>query len=642
MSQTTVPIRQQRQIQDYSDSEHHPPSYHVELGIDIGTAFLRATYRIYSSGGAAINEPTAVNFGDADTRETAARTRLANVAGKWLVGWDLEAAIRDRLLSPDEVMYWPKLFLYDLGSAIDTNKDDNTTKMLSKASAQLGEHKSVMIEAILSHILAKAKACVKKDFSRILGPERAPNLATDVIFNARLAVPEMWIPSARVRIRSIVVQDRSPLPLRVFAGEARCALASFIDTVHKSKESLPVKAGDHILMVDLGAGTGDLGLYQLTNELAIGSSLRTIATDSSSRCGSSHISKILYATIRQRITPSEMTDFSERLGIDQSLIDTRLLRSMEQLAEWGEWEPTVTRDIFGVGDESVAFHITREDIKRAHNEVLGHCFEMIESVLSNIQEDCCAKVMMVVSGGYSKNPYLKAQILERYGPGQVGMNICFHDDFDKEMELAVAKGALSSRYPRIKPQLLPKKYSYGILVPQQSSLIPNDYDIKAESEVPMYYMKEVLTSDEVEAEHTDKLIASGKCWLPARRPVPRIDLVILDSTFERNPTALTSIDDVYSSDPKLIKGARGWRPIRIYLKADKLIDQGFDLRKGQNGDIDRFLVAGDIRLVHSKGNNIVLECAFPNHDRSYTKDVRTRVWTAEFSDFLESDNDESL
>ncbi|EME83886.1 uncharacterized protein MYCFIDRAFT_195090 [Pseudocercospora fijiensis CIRAD86] len=272
---------------------------------------------------------------------------------------------------------------------------------------------------------------------------------------ARVSMPQLWSPKARARVLRAV--HSAGANIVVPASEPQCAIADFLDkTVLANLPTVP-KKGDYILVADLGCGTGDFVLYQLKDDLGVGTPLDAVGKANGALCGSHWVNEAVYERLNVREDGSKY-DENLKGKMSPEAFRWHFLRQIEgaKVNKQGVARVTpicVYKD--GECDRLYDGNLKREDVEAAHVEPIKAIMAAIDSLIAGKP----APKLILIAGGFGKSEFVRKAMFERYNKENETVVV----ESDNVEATAVAEGALSSRYDAIANQRLPFVYSYALI-----------------------------------------------------------------------------------------------------------------------------------------------------------------------------------
>ena len=218
--------------------------------------------------------------------------------GVLYTGWDLRDHIRglkEPTISCAKVIQFAKLALYE------HSKGSPMESCVKRVGEQLAWHGKSLDEFLADHLAAlinKARnALVHHPLLMLFPQDRIRSMP----WHVRLTVPHSWSPSACARMQNAA--RNAGIKITSLASEPECAVASSIDLLCGQKVPMPRPLVEHsrILSADLGCGTADYTLVELTDALAINSKLRVLKETGDPLGGSQGINEHLLATYERSL-----------------------------------------------------------------------------------------------------------------------------------------------------------------------------------------------------------------------------------------------------------------------------------------------------------------------------------------------------
>lgn len=431
-------------------------SYQLHLGLDYGTANWSLAFAAYRDG-EKVAGPTRLILYDSAYEVRSMATWTAD--GRFVRGKELERlSLYDAKLS-DNVLEHFKLGLYQSKS-----NDELVAKFERILTDMPGNHTlEDLITEHLRAIIALGKVALKPQLALLqLTDEECSTMLESI--RVRITIPQMWTPSARRTMQ--VAAKRAGLKVSLLAAEPQAALSWLINRFalwdiapHKK-----MGKGSHILVCDIGAGTGDFVMYALQNALNAESALQAVGQSSGSLCGSTHVDRILLKQLLSSWERPKKIRICKKLGITERDFERRVLFAIEEIKRSFDPEIMMLKKvvtIYGCGEAKKKHHeveLQFEDVQEALDTVILQITSEIDSQIDMVKP---SKVeMMAVVGGFSKSSYLLQKLRSRYQPMGIIIYCPSEDDADTCQPIAV--GALM-RYDNITPSNLPVQYHYAML-----------------------------------------------------------------------------------------------------------------------------------------------------------------------------------
>jgi molecular chaperone DnaK len=214
-------------------------------------------------------------------------------------------------------------------------------------------------------------------------------------------------------------------------------------------------SGSLILVYDFGGGTFDVTLLSQR-----GSDCQVLSSRGDGRLGGGDIDRELY---RQALRA-----FREDYGLEvegdrllvQSLVD-QAERAKIELSERQESSMSLPFAVAGSGDSSRVVHpvfiIVRKDFEDLVRPFVGRSLELVDRVLSDAGVSPAEVGVLVLSGGSSRIPLVRASIEERYGWKPAG---CVNPEEIVALGAAVA-ASLDAGNPRLRVRDVVSR-TYGV------------------------------------------------------------------------------------------------------------------------------------------------------------------------------------
>ncbi|KAI6856330.1 hypothetical protein KC323_g7935 [Hortaea werneckii] len=436
-------------------SQTVPPSaghnYHVEASLDYGCYSNVIKVQVFDG------EQLASDVGFIQERfaRYTIPARAAYHEGVFYSGWDLEdhlKGLKEPTVPYEEVIQFAKLALYDgpPGSAMKA-----CIKRVNKQLAQQGKRLDEFLSDHLRDLVNKAR-------DQLRGHTLLKTLAAHVVqaipWHLRLTVPICWSPNACARMQAAA--KATGVQLTSLASEPECAVAGSIDHLCGIQTLLPAPLGNQsrILSADLGCGTNDYTLVEVSDTLAINTKLNVLKETSGPLGGSQRINERLLSVYEDSLGGEEVVEGEAmRLGLSLDAFREHALDSIEGAKKLFPMEPFYAIHVFGTTGLQSFHSLTKAQLQEAFVTVVAD----VERNIDEYVEDPALKPDLIfVSGGFGKNPFLHQRLVERY-EGITVLTPCQYDPIFQE--IIVAAGALSPRYKQIFTQRIPARFSYAVL-----------------------------------------------------------------------------------------------------------------------------------------------------------------------------------
>lgn len=136
--------------------------------------------------------------------------------------------------------------------------------------------------------------------------------------------------------------QRAGIDVVTLASEPQATIAQWLDTVMKKNLPTSLKPGSHILIADIGCGTGDFVLFKFPEDSALtkGSSLRAVEQSTGALCGSHGVTTNLIDKIVFENSDS-VKGAAEKLRMEAPLVEWLLYADLDRMKlenskRWGE------------------------------------------------------------------------------------------------------------------------------------------------------------------------------------------------------------------------------------------------------------------------------------------------------------------
>lgn len=255
----------------------------LPMSLDCGTKTASMAFRLPKYG----KDPTPADVQDVhfSERDYYAPQQVAwDQNDKFYWGYEVDEALKTKLIRPEDVIQLWKLLLY---------RAHESSPMAQRIKKQLGRRTVAdLISTHLRALVAVAKDYIKRsptsfDFSSEVRTTRDPSPLYRAFMSPQLtlrgqeidampvqlflSVPQMWkTPANRIMTEAAKLAGIEHVEL---VYEPQCAAAYY---THKIKDSLPrqLKVGDVLMIADVGGGTGDFVSYEFRTDSDAGSQVR--------------------------------------------------------------------------------------------------------------------------------------------------------------------------------------------------------------------------------------------------------------------------------------------------------------------------------------------------------------------------------
>ncbi|RMY61634.1 hypothetical protein D0865_00881 [Hortaea werneckii] len=375
--------------------------------------------------------------------------------GVLYTGWDLD----DRLLGRgqpavphDRVIQFAKLALYE------HTKGSPMASCVERVEELLARHGKSLDEFLADHLAA----LINKARDMLVRHPLLKHLSEDVIrsipWRVRLTVPHAWSPTACARMQSAA--RSAGIKITSLASEPECAVAGSIDVLCGNQVPItsPLGRQSRVLGADLGCGTNDYTLVELTDALAINSKLRVLKETSDPLGGSQGINEHLLATYERSLGDGEaVEEKAKSLGLNLAALRWQVLGGIEEQKKHFPGRGFYAVPIVGA-NSSVEYHTFSEaEMQDAFEPVVSEVERCIDEY---VNDQTLKPDLIFVSGGFGKSWFLDQRLRARYNSIQV-LTPYYYNSFNQE--ILIAEGALSSRYKQLCTQAIPPRYSYAVL-----------------------------------------------------------------------------------------------------------------------------------------------------------------------------------
>ncbi|RMY26189.1 hypothetical protein D0867_00211 [Hortaea werneckii] len=352
----------------------------------------------------------------------------------------------------DKVIQFAKLALYE------HSKGSPMASCVKRVGEQLACHGKSLDEFLADHLAALINKgrdfLVEHPLLRFFPQDRIRSLP----WHVRLTVPHSWSPSACARMQNAA--RKAGIKVTSLASEPECAVASSIDLLSGQKVPMPIPLIEQsrILCADLGCGTADYTLVELTDALAVNSKLKVLKETGDPLGGSQGINERLLATYERSLGDEDaVREKAESLGSDLAAFRWFILGEIERHKmdfPVKSYYPIV----FYHADGRLEFYVFSEaEMQDAFNSVVSEVERCIDEY---VNDQALRPDLIFVSGGFGKSRYLDQRLRARFQDIQVLTPFYYNSALQ---ETLIAEGALSSRYGQLSTQTIPPRYSYAVL-----------------------------------------------------------------------------------------------------------------------------------------------------------------------------------
>ncbi|KXS97966.1 hypothetical protein AC578_3114 [Pseudocercospora eumusae] len=196
----------------------------------------------------------------------------------------------------------------------------------------------------------------------------------------------------------------------------------FLDKAILAKLPTIPKKGDYILVADLGCGTGDFVLYEMKDDLGLGTPLDAVGKANGALCGSHWVNEAVYERLSIREDGSK---YDENLRGQMSLEAFRwhLLRAIEGGKTDKKGVARVTPIcVYQDNDECLRLfdgNLKREVVEAAHVNPI----KAIEAAVDSLIAGKPSPKLILIAGGFSKSEFGRKAMFERYNKDETDMTI---------------------------------------------------------------------------------------------------------------------------------------------------------------------------------------------------------------------------
>lgn len=236
--------------------------------------------------------------------------------------------------------------------------------------------------------------------------------------------------------------------------EPQCAVGQYAWLVHRGAQSV-LKAGEAVIVADVGGGTGDFVSYTAKTDSndGPGIKLELAGKPEGALCGSEFVNRAFLTWLQGH------TDFDKRQrasGLSRSVFLKEASEAFEEKKL--KFQTSTTRNIRvtieGKGKDDWTLQITPNEMESFFAPVCERITQCLDSQRRQVPH---IKVL-IIPGGFGKSPYLRQELEARYGQE---LTIYGQNNLDKDLELPVSQGALL-RYRQIQTRDFPLNSSFGI------------------------------------------------------------------------------------------------------------------------------------------------------------------------------------
>ncbi|RMY75790.1 hypothetical protein D0862_13861 [Hortaea werneckii] len=375
--------------------------------------------------------------------------------GVLYTGWDLDDCLRGRgepAVPHDRVIQFAKLALYE-----------HTKRSPMAFCVKRVEEQLALSGKSLDEFLAdQLAALINKARDMLVRHPLLKHLSEDMIrsipWRVRLTVPHAWSPTACARMQSAA--KKAGIEITSLASEPECAVASSIDLLCGNKVPITTPLGRpiRVLSADLGCGTNDYTLVELTDALAINSKLKVLQETSDPLGGSQGINEHLLATYERCLGDEDaMKEKAKSLGLDLAALRWQVLSGIEEQKKYFPGRGAYTFSILGANSAMGHHTFSEAEMQDAFEPVVSEVERCIDKY---VNDQALKPDLIFVSGGFGKSVFLDQRLRGRYN-GTTVLTPCYYNTFNPEV--LIAEGALSSRYEQLCTQAIPPRYSYAVL-----------------------------------------------------------------------------------------------------------------------------------------------------------------------------------
>ncbi|KAG0611676.1 hypothetical protein M758_7G157500 [Ceratodon purpureus] len=350
-----------------------------------------------------------------------------NVGGVWrFKSWgyparaeyarDIQAVRKQRLSGPSDDPFQPTL-----GTYVTRFKLHLATKDMGASSAQ-GLPAGLTVNVLITDYLREMGALVLKTLQDSYGAQ-----LTKQAIQWCVTVPSIWNNAAKATMKACMTSaglvdgvdgSRHPL-IVVLEPEA----ASFF--CHKAMSEQVLKAGDKLLVADIGGGTSDIVVQEVVSVGKSGYRVRESTTSSGGLCGGTYVDARFMEFLHKAIGPCLQVCISEQPNVYSQLIHAWELTKVNfgDNVSIGEsidinlpsklvtkWEEYDRRMGIPERDSYEELEISYQEMQSIFDPVIKQNMQLVHEQLQQVGK---VKVLVVV-GGFAGSPYLMDCFRKRF------------------------------------------------------------------------------------------------------------------------------------------------------------------------------------------------------------------------------------
>ncbi|KAI7362499.1 hypothetical protein KC367_g7265 [Hortaea werneckii] len=563
--------------------------------------------------------------------------------GVLYTGWDLD----DRLLGRgepavphDRVIQFAKLALYQ------HTKRSPMASCVKRVEEQLALNGKTLDEFLADHLAA----LINKARDMLVEHPLLKHLSKDVLrsipWRVRLTVPHAWSPTACARMQSAA--RTAGIEITSLASEPECAVASSIDLLCGNQVPITTPLGrqSRVLSADLGCGTNDYTLVELTDALAINSKLKVLKETSDPLGGSQGINERLLATYERSLGDEEaVKEKAKALALDLAALRWQVLRSIEEQKKNFPGRGFYTLSILGA-NKTMEYHTFSEtEMRDAFEPVVSEVERCIDEY---VNDQTLKPDLIFVSGGFGKSWFLDQRLQARYNGTQV-LTPCYYNSFNQEV--LIAEGALSSRYEQLCTQAIPPRYSYAVLRDEEydpakvwsTEAAGTKRRFVFKRMFPFLKKGEVVETNDIDMGVSMYYYMRVHKKLQLKADFALIDEEKLEPSMKTDSNTLRAFDGglhgpAFEADEKTFRpGVKAWKTTVHTLKLSK--DQLSTLNQvTDTNDQPWYEVPAQLCVKYRSEKGIVMVWRlFPPHGPPVdVEETESLLWDAEHSEFFEN------
>ncbi|KJX97163.1 hypothetical protein TI39_contig541g00010 [Zymoseptoria brevis] len=442
----------------------------VSLGIDYGTSCDKVAFQLKHLG--QLDKTVKILLFDGSELELPAHVAWHD--GKFFCGWELEEMIRDQKIPVKSVIQFLKMAIHDESGNVPLEQRSLLSKHIFSQLKAAGKTLQETLDAHMKAILAAVQFALRQSpYFRLLAADTS---TVEINFLARLSVPQQWTTQGcQMMVNAAAAAGLEPVDV---VSEPQCSLAELLNVANQSDfglELCKLKKGSQIVVNDLGCGTSDVVLYELLDDMGIGSRLQAKDQSAGAMCGSQKINEIIYMWIVVELEKSveshdneqALEEYFANLGMTGGDFRWHALASIEDEKKKYPRARSYTVSIPRSNGDVKYLAIPAGIMEFAQNSVIQDIVALNTMVLAREGQPDVIPDAVVITGGHASSKALRKGFSDYYNPK--GIDVFGPHDFCKAKDLTlVAAGALSNRYEPIQAQALPThKYAFAFLLDEK-------------------------------------------------------------------------------------------------------------------------------------------------------------------------------